>query len=417
LLEIERDKGETGQAFPFVLPGGRAVLFTSLHGTDMRQAEIAVVDLTTRQRKTLTTDGFAARYVSSGHLLFARANTLVAVAFDPDRLEIHGTPRPIQEHIGTKPTAAANYSVANNGTLIYAPGGAGAVKGRVVWVGRDGRDLGPVIPGDLDRPGFPRISPDGRRLALNVAGDLWVYDLGGRPPIKLTFDGASYASIWSTDGHRLVYENSNGTLASIPADGSTSTPTASSPLGHFHPFGWLNGGKELLATQLGVPTVSDIVSFAPRPEAEIKPVVQTEVAEGTMGVAASPDGTLIAYISDLTGRPEVWVRPYPGPGAPIRVSANGGAEPRWSQDGRELYFLEDTDTVMRTAVKAGTELPFEPPVALFKARLNRTEQPAAWDVAPDGRFLVVRMVEGHAPSNLVVAINWFEELKQRVSIK
>ena len=131
----------------------------------------------------------------------------------------------------------------------------------------------------------------------------------------------------------------------------------------------------------------------------------------------SPDEKLIAYVSDVTGRPEVWIRPYPGPGAPVRVSANGGAEPQWARNGRELYFIEGNETIMRTAIHAGPELAFEPSVALFRTRFSRSGQPPSYDVAPDGRFLFVRAVEGQAPINLVVAINWFEELQQRVPVK
>ena len=422
LLDVAQDQGETDQRFPFVLPGSRAVLFTSLHGADARQMEVAVLDLQTRERKTLIKGGFAPRYLESGHLVFAQANTLLAVPFDLERLELRGTPRPIQEGIGTKPTGTANYGVSRNGTLVYAPGGAAAVKGQVVWVGRDGRDLGVVMPGDLDTPAWPRISPEGRRLALNIAGDLWVYDLNGRPPMKLTFDGGAFTSLWSPDGHRLLYENSNGTLESIPADGSTSKGEPASPAGHFHPYGWLAGGSEVTGVQLGVPTISDVVRFAPAANAEVKPIVQTEVAEGPQGVAVSPDGKLIAYISDVTGRPELWVRPFPGPGAPVRVSANTAAEPQWSRSGRELFFLEGSETMMRTALKSGSapsagegpELAFEPPVALFRTRLSRAGQPPSYDIAPDGRFLFIRTVEGQAPINLVVTINWLEELKQRV---
>jgi hypothetical protein len=113
----------------------------------------------------------------------------------------------------------------------------------------------------------------------------------------------------------------------------------------------------------------------------------------------------------------VWVRAYPGPGAPVRVSANSGAEPQWSRNGRELFFLEGPETMMRTAIKPGPELAFESPAVLFRTRFTRPGQPPSYDIAPDGRFLFVRTVEGQAPINLVVAINWFEELKQRVPIK
>ena len=235
LIAPESDKGETELRTPAILPGSRAILFAAFHGADVRVADVAVLDLRTGARKTLIQGGFAPSYLPSGHLLFARQNTLLAVPFDPDRLEVRGTPMPVAEGIGTKPNGAPNFAVSDNGTLVYAPGGAGALKGRPVWVGRDGRDLGSLTTADLDNPSFPRISPDGRRLALNVGGDLWVYDLDGRPPIKLSFGGASFTPLWSPDGQRIVYESSNGTLASVPADGSTSTPDVGRPPDIFIP--------------------------------------------------------------------------------------------------------------------------------------------------------------------------------------
>ena len=201
----------------------------------------------------------------------------------------------------------------------------------------------------------------------------------------------------------------------MPADGGSTTPQPASPPGHFHPFGWLGGG-EIIVAQLGRPTVTDIVSFTPDPKAEVKPVVQTDASEGNGGLAVSPDGKWLAYVSDVTGRGEVWVRPYPGPGAPIRVSSNGGIEPQWSRSGRELYFIEDRETMMMAAVDAGPQLTFTPPVGLFRAPFIQGGQPPTYDVAPDGRFLIVRPTADQGATNLVVAINWFEELRQRVPV-
>jgi serine/threonine-protein kinase len=418
LLALERDKGETDQRTPFVLPRSRAVLFTSFRGADIRQAEVAVLDLRTRERKTLVKGGFAARYVSSGHIVFAQDNSLLAVPFDPDRLEIRGTPRPVQDGVGTKSGGAANFDVSNTGTLLYGPGGvAAAAKGRVVWVGRDGRDLGPAIAAELAAPAFPRISPDGRRLALNVAGDMWVYDLDNRPPIKVTVNGRSYTPLWSTNGQRLFYEDAEGRLASVPADGQTTTPEPASPDGHFHAFGWLSGGG-IAAVQLGLPTGSDIVSFTPGVKTDVKPVVKTEASEGGGGMAVSPDGKWLAYVSDITGRGEVYVRAYPDSAAPRRVSVNGGLEPQWSRNGGELYFIEDRETMMMVAVNTDTGLTLKPPIALFKAQFLQAGQPPSYDVAPDGRFLFARATAGQAAAaNLIVAVNWFEELKQRVPIR
>ena len=359
LLTIDAANGETEVRLPYVLPGSQAVLFASHHGGDLRQAEIVVLDRRTGGRKKLL-KGFAPRYLASGHLLFAQPGTLLAVPFDLDTLDIRGTPRQVQEGVGTKPGGSANFGVSNSGTLVYAPGGVAAAKGRVVWAGRDGRDLGLAVGSELDSPAFPRLSPDALRLALNVAGNLWVYDLVGRPPIKLTFDGDVFSTIWSADGQRLIYETSDGSLASVPADGSTPTPEPASPPGHFHPAGWVAGG-ELLAVRLGMPTVTDIVRFTPGPSSTVHPVVQTDASEGGQGLSISPDGQWMAYVSDVTGREEVWVRRYPGPGAPIRISANGGIEPQWSRNGSELYYIEDRETMMMAAITPGSELSFKPP--------------------------------------------------------
>jgi serine/threonine-protein kinase len=140
--------------------------------------------------------------------------------------------------------------------------------------------------------------------------------------------------------------------------------------------------------------------------------------EGSQGLAVSSDGKWIAYISDVTGRGEVWVRPYPGPGAPVRVSANGGSEPQWSRNGRELYFLENRDRMMMAAVNPGASLSVAPPVPLFTTRLIRMGQPPSYDVAPDGRFLIVRGSENqsNAAASIVVVVNWTEELKRRVPV-
>jgi serine/threonine-protein kinase len=156
----------------------------------------------------------------------------------------------------------------------------------------------------------------------------------------------------------------------------------------------------------------------PDAKAEVVPIVRTEAVEGFQGVSVSREGKWIAYTSDVTGRTEVWVRPYPGPGAPLPVSANGGAEPQWSRDGRELYFIGDRDTIMMAAINPGPQLSFKPPVTLFQTSFMRAGQPPSYDVAPDGRFVLVRRGESQsAETNLIVEVNWLEELKRRVPIK
>ena len=202
---------------------------------------------------------------------------------------------------------------------------------------------------DLDNPSFPRMSPDGRRLALTVGGNLWVYDLDGRPPIRLSFDGASFTPLWSSDGQRILYESSNGTLASVPADGSTSTPDVRSPTGHFHPAGWLAGG-DVVAAQIGTQTIADVVRFTPDAKSDVQPLVRTEAAEGNQGLSVSSDGKWIAYTSDVTGRGRDLGAAVPGPWcASEGLRKRRPRTPMVAKRPRTV-FLEDRETVMVAAI-------------------------------------------------------------------
>jgi serine/threonine-protein kinase len=414
ITTVDPQNRETDHTSPHVLPGSRAVVFTVRTGADLRLARIAVLDLQTGEKKVLVDGGFNAYYAPTGHLLYAQASTLMAVPFDLDRLTVTGAPTTIQEGIGTKASGVANYAVSGTGMFVYAPGGIGGAKARPVWVGRDGREIAALVAADLDAPQFPRISPDGRKLSLVIAGDLWVYDLEGRPPIKLTFDGSSFAAAWSPDGKTLVYESASGSLASIPADGSGRTPEQVSPEGHFHPHGWSPDGREIIAVQIGSAMLSNIVKFPPAAKGELQQVVQTESEEGSLGATLSHDGRWLAYTSDVTGRMEIWVRPFPGPGAPIRISPNGGIEPVWARNDRELYYLEG-ENVMAAAVTTQPAFNFKAPVALFAGRYARGGQPPSYAVAPDGRFLMIKSSDAQATSaHMVVVLNWLEELTRRV---
>jgi hypothetical protein len=251
---------------------------------------------------------------------------------------------------------------------------------------------------------------------LTVAGDLWVYDLEGRPPIKLTSEASAFAAMWSPDGQRIVYESTGGSLLSIPADGSSRASEPVSPEGHFHPHGWSSDGRDLIAVELGTPTLSNVVRLEPTPTGKAQPLVQTPSDEGLLGAAVSHDGRWLAYASDVTGTMEIYVRPYPGPGAPIRISPSSGTEPLWARNDRELYYFEG-DTVVAVPVVTQPAFNFKPPVRLFSGRYARGGQPPSYAVAPDGRFLMIKSPEGQAAAaHMIVVLNWCEELKRRAPV-
>ena len=282
----------------------------------------------------------------------------MAVSFDVERLEVSGSPVPILEGVRQDPTGSADYTFSDDGTLVYILGGEEVSgRGAPVWVDRDGEMVERIVDEPLERPIHPRVSPDGRRLALAVGPrgnwDTWIYDLSGRPPYPIAF-GAS-RPVWSPDGRRVAVTLGGATAAGsiiawIPADGSTleAEPlvTLSQPLS-LDPLSWSSDGRELLYLQLSPESTGNIMALQIEGEREPRLVVHTEADVsspdqlGGLG-ALSPDGRWLAYVSAVTGALEIWVQAYPDSGAPIRVSPNGGFDPVWGPRAGNSFTLKMT---------------------------------------------------------------------------
>jgi hypothetical protein len=350
-------------------------------------------------------------------LLFVRNGALMAQAFDERTLQLSGDPVPVVQNIGIGPAAYAHFWLSNTNTLTYRVADAG-LGGVPTWFDHSGRELGPLGGTPIVHASHPRISPEGKRLALIVNTDLWVYDLGGRPPIRLTFlepnRATTYSPLWTPDGQSIVYEPSGTPLAGLkmlPADGSNTTPTSATPPGHFHPHGWSQDGQELLTAFAGGPATGwDIVRVPLGSEGKPTPVVVTPKNEGFLGAALSPNKRFLAYASDLTGSYEIWVRPYPGPRAPERISPHGGTEPIWAQGGRELIYLENNRFM---SVKTSTDGPFSfsSPTLLFETPVARVTQPPSYDVAADGRLLVIKAPPTREEP-ISVVVNWDQTIRK-----
>jgi len=419
LTTLDGSRKETAHVAPRFLPDGRRFLFTALPGNVVFLASLDAPD-----RTRLVDADSAVSYALPGYLLFTRAGTLMAQGFDPSRGALRGDPVPVTEGVATvNPPGSATrglFSASDTGVLAYQPS-AQALAGTPVWVDRNGRELGPVGNGIREATN-PRLSPDGQRLAVVIDGDIWVHDLQGRPAIKLTFDGkqsAHLSPLWSPDGRRLVFETqSPAPLRSVLADGSSSGAEVVSPPGHFHPHGWSGNPAELLAVRIGNPlSGGDIVTFPLGETSKPRGIVDTPASEGNFGAALSPDGRWLAYAANPTDSLEIWVRPYPGPGAPVRISQNGGSEPVWARHGRELYlYYREEDKVMAATIQPGSEFRFAEPVKLFEGAYVRGTQPPTYDVASDGRFLMLKTTSSAEPGTqpLTIIVNWADELRRRL---
>jgi eukaryotic-like serine/threonine-protein kinase len=410
LTTLDTAKKEAGHILPQFLPDGRRFLFTAVPGNVVKLGSLD----SSAQSEVLKV-GTHAWYASPGYLLFARQGTLVAQRFDASSAAVSGDPVPLAEGVRMLMGTYGLFSTSENGTLVHENSDTTA-GGTPIWVDRKGQST-PIVPEGLDDAQYPRLSPDGRRLAVIRAGDLWVQDLAGRPPIRLTFDGKEsrhFSPLWTRDGQRIVYETqSPSRLRVLPSDASSATPTMLGPDGHFHPHGWSADGRELVAARIGP---NDIVALSMAGETAPRDVVVTPSEEGTGGLSVSQDGRWVAYAANPTGQTEIWVRPYPGPGAPVRVSPGGGAEPVWARNGRELFYVDSPiGRLMTVSIQAEPELQFSAPVALFNVReFAFASQPPSYDVAADGRFVMIRPAGNVAPGKrpLTVVLNWAEELRR-----
>jgi eukaryotic-like serine/threonine-protein kinase len=421
------EKGDTSHRWPEFLPGSKAVLFaagpTAINFTN---AQVAVQSVETGQRRNLIQGAAQPRYAPSGHLVYAQGGSLMAVLFDPQRQEVTGTAVPVAEGVLQSPaTGAAQYSISATGSLVYVSGGVQAAQLRLVWVSRNGAEQPLVVP---ERAYFaPRLSPDGRRVAVGITESefqTWLYDLSRETLTRFTFEGSyNPVPVWTPDGKRIAFESNKEGVPNLfwqLADGSGGLERLNTSEYIQVPMSWSPDGKLLAFMEVNPTTGVDIwVLRMGDPSAgsgqvrKAQPFLRTPFNEGAP--LFSPDGRWLAYISDESGRYEIYVQPYPGPGGKWQISTEGGREPAWNRNGRELFY-RNGDKMM--AVDITTQPGFAPgkPRMLFEGRYELSPvQLANYDVSPDGqRFLMLKPTEKAAPTQINVVLNWFEELKQKV---
>ena len=414
---------------PQILPDGESILYTGFSGPLARA--IMVQSLKLGEPKTLF-EGAGARYLPTGHIVYAAKNNLLAVPFEPEKLDTAGEPVLIVEGVfGQLPP---QYAVSDSGTLAYVPITAVSAEtlGRtLVWVDRTGKEEPLEISRNVWR--YPKISPDGTKVALTAGvgnTDIYVWDIIGKTSRRLTFDeNVEAVPIWTLDGKRIAFYGQYDIKPGIywkSADGTGGIePLFLETNATLLPKSFSRDGKTLILLRFFESDMSnqDIMTLSLQGDRSLRPLMQEKHLESQPKI--SPNGTYIAYVSNESGENEVYVRPFPEVNKGWwQVSTDGGDSPLWSPDGRELFYLNG-DTVMAVLVETYAAFSHGTPKPLFRGRYAFPSSPfpgTQWDISADGkRFLMMKEPEVSAAAGprpkISIVVNWFEELKKRVPLK
>jgi serine/threonine-protein kinase len=431
LTTLDRAKGEITHRWPQALPGGKAVLFTAHRKSrDFNEAALEVVVLASGERKLVLSGGSYGRYARSGHLVYVNGTTLFAVPFDLARLAVTGSPVPILENVATSTAeGGGQFDFSGTGRLAYVTAENTVSEYPAVWVNRKGETT--TLLAERGTYGNPRLSPDGRRLALTALRegnwDIWVYDLERGVPTRLTFDEAAETEqIWSPDGRELVYSSDKSGFDNLHrkrADGSGEAERLTEAEESQWASSWSRSGQiALTASAKGA--AFDVEVMPSTGEHKPEPFLGTPFRETDADF--SPDGRWLAYASNESGRLEVYVRPYPAGGGRWQVSDGGGAYPRWSRDGRELFYRTDTGIMSASVEAAADTLRVGKPRAVLSGAFRGGTGGvnaggfafADYDVSPDGqRFVMFPAPQGTGQSehqHVTLVTHWLEELARRV---
>jgi eukaryotic-like serine/threonine-protein kinase len=444
-LVVKVDSGESAHG-PQMLPAGRGILFTlrPSGAQTWDESRIVVQSLTTGERKEVIKGGSDARYLPTGHLVYALEGTVLAVPFDVDTLSVTGGPVPVLEQVaraGVIATGAAHFSVSARGTLVYIEdvGAVAAAKRTLTWVDRNGRETAIKAPARAYQ--FPRLSADGQRIAVDTTDeqrDVWIWNLAGETLTRLTLDSATdgYA-LWTPDGRRVIFNSTRagsrgirtGSLYWQASDGTGAAERLTDTPNNHIPNAVSPDGTKLVVREETI-NGSDLLLLPLQGERRTQPLVQTPFMERNADI--SPDGRWLAYESNESGQFEVYVRPFPNVNdGRWQVSTGGGSVPLWARNGREMFFmtLRGESLMAASILESPGSAAFRSgaPIKLFDTRgyfaptlgPNNARSGRMYDVSADGRFLMIKDVsvrEGTpAPQSIMVIQNWVEELKRRVT--
>jgi len=436
---LDAAASESSHRLPHFLPDGSGVLFTVLKyatvSPDWKRGQVWVKPLN-GERKLLIENAMDARYVEGGYLVFARQTKLFAVRFDPATLSVSGDPVQVLDGVmqslygsaGINWSGTAQFSIAGNGTLIFAPGSfEPPLVSSLAWVDRAGK----VTPVAGMRPMSrfaPRLSPDGKQIAFSenhVNKDIWIFDTVRGTEDRSTYEGQNTFPIWTPDGTRIAFRSDRaGPLRIYLPKTLNSRDVTELTMGPYDvPSSWTPDGKELAFTRGSASIGGSVDIYVVSIDQPNSPraVLATNASETYPEF--SPDGKWLAYCSNETGRTELYVQPYPGPEKRVTVTSEGNvSEPVWSKNSSELFYRSGQNIMSVRFKVSGADFVPEKPVLLFQQPviIGGTSVRPTYDVAPDGRFLFNLPIAESAdernrrifPSTLRLVMNWTEDVKR-----
>ena len=407
------EQDDSRYEYPSLLPGEKEMLLSSRSST-------ILFTLETREKKILVKDGQNAHYVPTGHLVYTRAGAIEAVPFDIATLQVTGPSVPVLEDVVLDSRhGTAQFGFSSGGLLVYVPGNDTA-KSIPVLVDRRGNFEALAMRAQIYGP--PKLSPDGKRLAIVVVepqSNVYVYDIVSGKETRLTLEGNNTCPAWTPDGRRITFssdrqgEGKGMNLFWKPVDGSGNAELLHSSQYGLYQCSWSANGKLLTFVHRHPTTGNDIWVLSLEGGREPELVIGTEFAD-EWGPTFSPDGRWIAYISDKDGKYQVYVQPYPALDRVWQISDDFGEEPIWSPKGDELFY-RDGDKWMVVSISTEPEFAAGTPQLLFEGPYHNIPG-VSYDVTPDGQSFLMLQPEydDSAVRELHVVLNWFDELKRLV---
>jgi len=411
-------RGEIDHHAPHWLPGNRALLLTLHAGPEIFR--VAVRSLATGEQRTLIEDGFDARYVKSGHIVYGQGHSLFAAPFDLERLAITGPSVLVVENAFTVvDSGVAAFSVADDGTLVYFAD-VPRKNRTLVWIDRLGSAT--PLPAAAQEYDFPTLSPDGRRIAVQVSEgarkDIFVYEIANDLLRRVTLEGAASRPVWSPTGARLTYaarRKEERHLVSQALDGNTPAESLLAGRNDLWPTVWTPNEQALVFVESPPTEISDIKLLRPHSQsAQVEMLVES--SNEALWPSLSPDGNWLAYSGLDAGTLKVYVKPLRG-GTATQISTNRSVQPRWSRDGRTLFY-RGNGRMWRVPIGTSPSLTLGKAEPLFEDDYHYSDNgPSDYDVSPDGRFLMVRPAdEERAFKPFHIVLDWVNDLQRRVPL-